>query len=93
VASFFFTFLKIYLNGQRWLFVYVWFGANDLIASFGPLSDGGFDRLFSGRVMGKKPISERAGLVGKQAYLRRFKVKVELGRLDSPVTIFPRGIP
>ena len=93
MASFFFTFLKIYLNGQRWLFVYVWFVANDLIASFGPLSGGGFDRLFSRRVMRKKPISERAGLVEKQAYLRRFKVKVELGRLGSPVTIFPRGIP
>jgi hypothetical protein len=42
---------------------------------------------------GEKPLSERAGLVEKQAYLRWFKVKVELGRPGSAVTIFPRGIP
>ena len=38
----------IFLNGRKGAVVYVWFGLSDLIASFGPLSDGGFDRLFLG---------------------------------------------
>jgi hypothetical protein len=68
VASFFFTFLKIFLNGQKGPFVYVWFDLSDLIASFGPLSDRGFDRLFSPGVIGRSPISESAALVEKQAH-------------------------
>jgi hypothetical protein len=63
VTSFFFTFLKIYLNGQKWPFVYVWFVANDLIASFGPLSAGEFDRLFLGLGhWGSQPWRARASL-------------------------------
>jgi hypothetical protein len=38
------------------------------------------------------PISESAGLVEKQAHLRWFKVKAELGRLGSPVTIFREAL-
>jgi len=30
VTSFFFTFLKIYLNGPKGSFVYVWFGLRGL---------------------------------------------------------------
>jgi hypothetical protein len=70
VTSFFFTFLKIYLNGQKWPFVYVWFVANDLIASFGPLSAGGFDRLFLGLGHWGKPAVEGARLLEKRAQLR-----------------------
>jgi len=67
VTSFFFTFLKIYLNGQTLLFVYVWFVANDLIASFGPLSDGGFDRSFLGLGYWGKPPVQGARLLEKEA--------------------------
>jgi len=38
--------LKIFLNGRTGPFVYVRFGLSDWIASFGPLSDGGFEGLF-----------------------------------------------
>jgi hypothetical protein len=93
VASFFFTFLKIFLNGQEGPFVCVWLVLSDLIASFGPLSGRRLDRLFLSQSHRETPISESAGLVEKQAHLRWFRVKAELGRPGSPVTIFPRGIP
>jgi len=75
--------LKIFLNGPEGPFVYVWFVANDLIASFGPLSAGGFDRLFFGQGHWGKPTVEGARLLEKEAQLRRFKVRLK------PITYHP----
>jgi hypothetical protein len=80
VTSFFFTFLKIYLNGQRRPFVYFWFDCSDLIASFGPLSDRRLDGLFLALSHWISQPRERAPLLEKQAHFGWFKVKVELGR-------------